>query len=56
MIANPMAVVYRPLTLARVFRFFQPFQDFKHGKLDSLASVQQDFFRYLRLNEIRPNA
>ena len=53
---NPMAVVFYPLRLARVFRFFQPFQDFKHGKPQSLASVQQDLFQYLRLNEIRPNA
>jgi hypothetical protein len=53
---NPMAVVFRPLRLARVFRFFQPFQDFKHGKPDSLTSAQNDLFCYLRANEIRPNA
>ncbi|MGI8602192.1 MAG: hypothetical protein ACR2OZ_04245 [Verrucomicrobiales bacterium] len=53
---NPMAVVFHPLRLARVFRFFQPFQDFKRGKLETLASAQHDFFQYLRLNGIRPNA
>ena len=49
---NPMAIVFRPFRLRRVFRFFQPFHDLKHGKLDSLARVETDFFQYLHLNEI----
>ena len=46
---NPMAVVFRPFRLRRTFRFFHPFHDLKHGKPDSLARVEADFFQYLRL-------
>ncbi len=53
---NPMAVVFKPFRVARVFRFFQPFQDYKHGKIDSLARLQDTFFRYLHLHEARPTA
>lgn len=53
---NPMAVVFRPLTLGRVFRFFQPFRDLKHGKPELLARVETEFFRHLRLNELQSKA
>jgi len=29
---NPMAVVFRPGRFRRVFRFWKPFLEFKHGK------------------------
>ena len=34
---NPLAVVFRPLRLARRFRFYQPFREFKHGKPEAQA-------------------
>lgn len=42
---NPLAVVFRPLRWTRVFRFWQPFKDFKHGKKDSLRKVEDDLSR-----------
>ena len=41
---NPMAVVFRPLRPARVFRFYQPFHDYKHGKPLRLQEIQTRFF------------
>ncbi|MEX2029517.1 MAG: hypothetical protein WD906_00885 [Anaerolineales bacterium] len=29
---NPLAIVFRPLRIARVFRFWKPFREFKHGR------------------------
>ena len=46
---NPMAVVFQPLKRARVFRFFQPFHDFKRGKPETLAKVEKEFFGHLGL-------
>lgn len=31
---NPLAVVFRPFRRARIFRFWEPFRDFKHGRSD----------------------
>lgn len=53
---NPMAVVFRPLQLGRVFRFFQPFKELKHGKPESIARVETEFFHYLRLHELPTSA
>jgi hypothetical protein len=44
---NPLAVVFRPLKPAQVFRFWQPFRDWKHGRRERLIQVQSDFFRAL---------
>jgi hypothetical protein len=47
---NPMAVVFRPFRPARVFRFWQPFREQKHGKPASLHRLQDEFFAYLKIN------
>lgn len=42
---NPLGVVFRPFRLAKVFRFWQPFKDFKHGKTESLETMRDEFLR-----------
>ncbi len=41
---NPLAIVFRPLHWAKVFRFFKPFQDLKRGKTEPLERMQRDLF------------
>jgi hypothetical protein len=41
---NPMAVVFRPLRLARRFRFYEPFHEFKHGKTEALTQMEKEFY------------
>ena len=42
---NPIAIVFRPFHRTRVFRFWQPFKDQKHGKTESLKKMEVEFFR-----------
>ena len=44
---NPLAVVFRPLKRAQVFRFWRPFRAWKHGRVEGLRQVQSDLFRAL---------
>ena len=46
---NPLAVVFRPVRPARVFRFWQPFRDWKHGNVEALQAMEADFFRSIGL-------
>lgn len=41
---NPLAVVFQPLRRARVFRFWQPFRDWKHGREDALSKMESELF------------
>jgi len=41
---NRLAVVFRPFGRTRVFRFWQPFQDFKHGKPEPLRRMKAELF------------
>lgn len=41
---NPLAVVFRPFRRSRVFRFWQPFRDFKHGHPEALHQMEREFF------------
>jgi hypothetical protein len=41
---NPMAIVFRPFRLARTFRFYEPFREFKHGKPEAVAKMESDLF------------
>jgi hypothetical protein len=45
---NPMAIVFRPFRKARVFRFWRPFRDRKHGTPSALQEAEKAFFEYLR--------
>jgi hypothetical protein len=47
---NPMAVVFRPFRLARIFRFYKPFRDFKHGNSESLIAMEYELFSLLGAN------
>ena len=41
---NPLAIVFRPFRRPRTFRFWQPFQDFKHGRPAALLKMESEFF------------
>jgi hypothetical protein len=36
---NPMAVVFRPFRIARSFRYYKPFREFKHGKPEAVNQL-----------------
>jgi hypothetical protein len=40
---NPLGVVFRPLRLPRVFRFREPFRDFKHGNRIAVEKMTSEF-------------
>jgi hypothetical protein len=44
---NPLAVVFRPFRRTRIFRFWQPFRDFKHGHPDALQKMEREFFELI---------
>ena len=44
---NPLAIVVRPWRGPKLFRFWRAFRDFKHGKDESLRSVEAALFREL---------
>lgn len=41
---NPLAVVFRPFHRAKVFRFFGPFQEFKHGQPAKVEQLKTELF------------
>ena len=45
---NPLAVVFRPLRWAKTFRFWQPFQDFKQGKVETLEKMTAALLKEIR--------
>jgi hypothetical protein len=51
---NPMAVVFRPFRRARIFRFWGPFRDWKHGDPRPLREVERDFLE--AIGSQRPSA
>ncbi len=40
---NPLGLVFRPFRCTRTFRFWQPFQDFKHGNPVALGPDPKSF-------------
>jgi hypothetical protein len=44
---NPMAIVFRPFRLHKIFRFYEAFKDFKHGNSKELEDVKESFFKAL---------
>ena len=38
---NPLVVVFRPLRRAKLFRFWQPFKDWKHGHTEPVKRLRQ---------------
>jgi hypothetical protein len=41
---NPLGVIFQPFKKTRVFRFHQPFLNFKHGKPADLEKMEAEFF------------
>lgn len=41
---NPLALYFRPFRRHRTFRFWQAFQDWKHGRAATLKQVEDEFF------------
>ncbi len=44
---NPLVVVFRPFQFAKVFRFFEPFRDFKHGNPKKVEKMKTELFEAL---------
>lgn len=44
---NPLGIVFRPFKKTKVFRFWKPFIDLKHGKTGPLKTLEADFIREL---------
>lgn len=44
---NPMAVVFRPFRLARHFRFYEPFREFKYGETQAVAKMERELYELL---------
>src|SRR5262245_24273731 len=40
---NPLGIIVRPFGRARVFRFWRPFREFKHGKSEDLEALEEQF-------------
>ena len=43
---NPLAVAFRPFRIARRFRFYEPFRDFKHGKREAVQKMEDDLLAF----------
>ena len=46
---NPIAITFVPWWWPRVFRFWQPFKDFKHGKEKPLRILEGKLFKVLNV-------
>jgi hypothetical protein len=44
---NPLAVVFQPLAWPRRFRFYGPFQAFKHGRPQEVEDMRRDLLKLL---------
>ncbi len=41
---NPLGVVFRPFHMPLVFRFWEPFIEYKHGKPEALIKLEPEMF------------
>ena len=53
---NPLAVVLRPFRLPKVFRFFEPFQEFKHGRTAEVEQLKAELFEALDAATVKQTA
>jgi hypothetical protein len=44
---NPMAILFIPFRRAKVYRFYDAFKEYKHGKPERLESMEREFFQKL---------
>jgi hypothetical protein len=45
---NPLAVVFRPFRLPRVFRFYGPFREFKRGETEAVKKMTREFLDHIQ--------
>ena len=45
---NPIGIVFRPFKPIRIFRFWQPFRDARHGKAQILERLKSEFLMAAR--------
>lgn len=50
---NPLGVMFRPCRRSKVFRFWQPFRDFKNGYPEALHKMESDSLGLCRDNHPR---
>ena len=53
---NPLVVVFRPFQCAKVFRFFEPFQEFKHGNSEKVEKMKTELFETLNVADHQQTA
>ena len=53
---NPIGVVFRPFRFSKVFRFWKPFKDFKHGNKQSLEKMEKEFFALVDSIQLKRSA
>ena len=53
---NPLVVVFRPFQFAKVFRFFEPFQEFKHGNSEMVEKMKTELFEALNVKDHKQTA
>lgn len=41
---NPLAVVFQPFRIARQFRFYRPFREFKQGRPEAVEKMKRELF------------
>jgi len=41
---NPMGMIFRPFRLVKTYRFFEAFQEFKHGDPKRVETLRKDLF------------
>ena len=44
---NPIAIVFRPFRLVKTYRFFEAFQEFKHGDAKKVEEIKKELFDLL---------
>ena len=44
----PIAIVFRPFRIAKIFRFFKPFQDYKRGDRSKVDRMKAELFEAIR--------
>lgn len=45
---NPLAIVFRPFKLNQTFRFYEAFQDYKHGKKEKFEKLRTGLLHFVR--------
>jgi hypothetical protein len=44
---NPIAIIFRPFRLVKTYRFFEAFQEFKHGDAKKVEEIKKELFDLL---------